>query len=43
MLGAWGGISFCLAKQNTRKKKSMADGLPNRHSAPVSVSMAAGG
>jgi hypothetical protein len=26
-------------KQNARKKKSLADGLPNRHSSPVSVSM----
>jgi hypothetical protein len=30
-------------KQNTRKKKSLADGLPNRHPSPVSVAMAAGG
>jgi len=30
-------------KQNARKKKSLADGLPNRHSSPVSVSMATGG
>jgi hypothetical protein len=30
-------------KQNARKKKSLSNGLPNRHSSPVSVSMATGG
>jgi hypothetical protein len=30
-------------KQNTRKKNLLADGLPNKYSSPVSVSMATGG
>ena len=30
-------------KKNAAKKKSLADGLPNKYSSPVSVSMATGG
>ena len=30
-------------QQNARKKNRLAEGLPNRHSSPVSVSMATGG